>query len=190
MYDEKVDKLTRLLNESFLGEGLTREIKRAERYKRPLTFLLIDPGISDEDFHKVGYLALKKVSAIIRELTRFLDIKVRHKNHILILLPETNFEGGLKVALKIKEQMDDISFRQFPEIKTKGNISLASFPEDGIEKNSILLSLEQDLEIPLEDTIPNGFGPRNLKGQGKENLEGNNGTIRINENEISDLKRP
>lgn len=158
-YNANIDKLTRLLDDSFLGEGLTREIKRAERYKRPLTFLLIDPGIQEDQFQMVGYLALKKLAAIVREQTRYLDIKVRLKNRILVLLPETNFEGGLKVAVKIKELMDKMEFQDFPDITPKGNIGIAAYPEDGIEKNSILLSLEQDLKIPLQDKLPEGFQP-------------------------------
>jgi len=154
---DETDKLTRLLKDSFLDEGLEREIKRAERYKRPLTFLLIDPGVPEENFHQVGYLALKKIANIVRDTTRYLDIKVRYRNRILILLPETNYEGGLRVALKIKEQMDMMSFQEFPDIIPEGNIGLASFPEDGIEKSSIMLSLEQNLDIPLQDKIPDGF---------------------------------
>lgn len=156
-YNDNTDKLTRLLNDSFMGEGLTREIKRAERYKRPLTFLLIDPGIPEDKFHMVGYLALKKLAGIVRNLTRYLDIKVRLKNRILVLLPETNTEGGLRVAIKIKAMMEKIRFLEFPDIIPEGNISIASFPEDGVDKNSIMISLERDLSIPLMEKVPAGF---------------------------------
>jgi diguanylate cyclase (GGDEF)-like protein len=156
-YNDNIDKLTRLLSDTFMGEGLTREIKRAERYKRPLTFLLIDPGIPEDKFHMVGYLALKKLAGIVRNLTRYLDIKIRLKNRILVLLPETEREGGLRVAIKIKAMLDKVRFLEFPEIIPEGNVAIASFPEDGVDKNSIMLSLEQDLGIPLMEKLPAGF---------------------------------
>lgn len=158
MHKDDIDKLTRLLKEPLLEDEMYREIKRAERYQRPLTFLCLDAGVPDEHFQEVGYLALKKLAGIVRELTRYLDIKARCKNRILILLPETSFEGGLKVALKIKERMDQMSFREFPDVKLAGNIGIATFPDDGIDKNAIMLSLEQDLKVPLEEKLPAGFG--------------------------------
>lgn len=173
---DEIDKLTHLLNETFLEEGLTREIKRAERYKRPLTFMLIDPGIPDDKFHMVGYLALKKIASIVRDFTRYLDIKIRFKNRILILLPETDYEGGLVAARKIQEELDQISFREFPEITPQPNVGLASFPEDGIEKEAILLSLEQDLKIPVREKLK---GKTRGKSQ-EEDKEDNDGTEEIN----------
>ena len=171
MHNEEIDKLTRLLKETYLEEELYREIKRAERYKRPLTFLLLDPGVPDENFHQVGYLALKKLAGIVRDLTRYLDIKVRCKNRILILLPETDLEGGFKVAIKIKEKMDGISFREFPNVKLDGNIGLATFPEDGIEKKAIMLSLDQDLETPFKEKIPNGLSGKRKKTDGEDKIK-------------------
>ncbi|MCD4785722.1 MAG: GGDEF domain-containing protein [Candidatus Eremiobacteraeota bacterium] len=170
MYNkDEIDKLTRLLKDSFLEEGLEREIKRAERYRRPLTFLLIDPGVPEDRFHQVGYLALKKIANIARGTTRYLDIKVRYRNRILILLPETDYEGGLRVALKIKNQMDMMSFHDFPDIIPVGNVGVASFPEDGIGKDSIILSLEQDLKVPLEKKTPEGF--RQIAGLNKNKTQ-------------------
>ncbi len=151
MINKNIDKLTRLYNEDFLREELKRELKRAERYGRPLSFLLIDPNLSEEDYLQVGFLALKKIAAITRELTRFLDIKVRIKNRILILLPETDYHGALKVAEKIYKKIDETTFRQFPNIKMNPKIGIASFPEDGVDKESIFKALEKDMEVPLKE---------------------------------------
>lgn len=188
MYNkDEIDRLTRLLKDSFLDEGLEREIKRAERYKRPLTFLLIDPGVPEDKFHQVGYLALKKIANIARDSTRYLDIKVRYRNRILILLPETNYEGGLRVALKIKEQMDMMRFQDFPDIIPIGNIGVASFPEDGIEKSSIILSLEQYLKEPLEDRIPEGF--ERIAGLNKNKIQEKKTPEKIQINDIDGLMK-
>lgn len=150
---KNVDKLTRLYNDVFLEEEFVRELKRAERYKRPLTFLLIDPGIPEENYQQVGYLALKKLASISREFTRYLDYKIRIKNRVLIMLPETDYDGALKVAEKISQKVSEMSFRQFPEVKTHAKIGIASFPEDGIDKNDILRALEEDLEKPLDKKL-------------------------------------
>lgn len=150
---KNVDKLTRLYNDVFLEEEFVRELKRAERYKRPLTFLLIDPGIPEENYQQVGYLALKKLASISREFTRYLDYKIRIKNRVLIMLPETDYDGALKVAEKISQKVSEMSFRQFPEVKTHAKIGIASFPEDGIDKNDILRALEEDLEKPFDKKL-------------------------------------
>lgn len=151
MHKDDIDKLTRLLKEQLLEDEMFREMKRAERYERPLTFLCLDPGVPEEYFQEVGYLALKKLAGTVRELTRYLDVKARCKNRILILLPETDYEGGLKVAYKIRERMDQMSFREFPHVKLSGNIGIATFPENGTDRNAIMMSLEQDLKVPLEE---------------------------------------
>lgn len=143
---DETDKLTRLLNETFLEEGLNREIKRAQRYERPLVLMLIDPGIPEEHFQDVGYLALKKIASIVRENTRYLDIKVRVKNKILILLPETDITGAKQAVKKIQQKIDQITFREFPNITPQSRISLSSVPEDGQDRESLMESLEKKLQ--------------------------------------------
>jgi diguanylate cyclase (GGDEF)-like protein len=102
------DALTGLLNRYGLQRSLGREQAEARRYGRPLACLMIDmdhfKSVNDNHGHSVGDIAIQQVARILAEGVRGSDIVFRYGGEeFLALLPETNLEGAVALAEKIRE---------------------------------------------------------------------------------------
>jgi diguanylate cyclase (GGDEF)-like protein len=101
------DALTGLLNRYGLQHTLAREHAEARRYNRPLSCLVIDLDnfkvINDTYGHPIGDLALQQIAGILREAVRASDTVFRYGGEeFLALLPETDLEGAIALAEKIR----------------------------------------------------------------------------------------
>jgi two-component system cell cycle response regulator len=101
------DALTGLLNRYGLQHVLVREQAEARRYTRPLSCLVIDldnfKAVNDTYGHLVGDLALQQISGVLREVVRASDTVFRYGGEeFLVLLPETDMEGAVALAEKIR----------------------------------------------------------------------------------------
>ena len=100
-YEEKLshmahhDSLTGVFNRHYLSTALKRETERAERYKHPIGFLMIDVNrfkmINDTMGHKMGDFVIKTVAQVLQAAIRRVDMVFRYGgDEFLIVLPETN----------------------------------------------------------------------------------------------------
>lgn len=101
------DALTGLLNRYGLQHTLAREHAEARRYQRQLSCVLIDldnfKTINDTYGHPIGDLTLQQVAGILREAVRASDTVFRYGGEeFLVLLPETDLEGAVALADKIR----------------------------------------------------------------------------------------
>ena len=104
------DPLTGLYNRRYFNETLTKEVQQAERYDKPLAFLMIDINkfkeINDRYSHQTGDEVLQEVADLLKENFRDADTVVRYGgDEFLVMMPETN--GGVTNALnRLKEELD------------------------------------------------------------------------------------
>ncbi len=127
------DALTGLLNRFGLQHILAREFSKARRYNRPLSCLMIDldyfKAVNDAHGHGVGDTALQQVAIVLTENVRGSDVVFRYGGEeFLVLLPETDLEGAMRLAEKIREAAHSRSFgdgeRVFPLTLSAGVASL------------------------------------------------------------------
>ncbi len=102
------DALTGLSNRYGLQRSLVREHAQARRYERPLACLMIDldnfKKVNDTYGHNAGDTALQQVATILIEAVRRSDMVFRYGGEeFLALLPETDLEGAVALAEKIRE---------------------------------------------------------------------------------------
>src|SRR5436853_1138584 len=122
------DALTGLLNRYGLQHILAREHAEARRYNRPLSSLMIDldnfKTINDSYGHAAGDIALQQVASILREAVRRSDTVFRHGGEeFLVLLPETDLEGAIALAEKIRHAA---SSRPFGDGERVFNLTLSA----------------------------------------------------------------
>lgn len=157
-----IERLTKLCDESYLDEPLEIELARAERYGRELGFILLQPyfqGLAPG----LSYDALKKLAVVVLARTRKVDVRVRWKNAVLLILPETPREGLEVVVGKIEEQFAELEFESLSsELPTRGALRSAvltytefdaetsRFPGN-VEKRKLLLDF---LTQRLQDATP------------------------------------
>ncbi|GEM_PF-4877771 len=107
------DGLTKLRNHHNFYTILPREIKRAERYNRPLTLIMSDVDgfkkYNDTYGHLEGDKVLEKIGEILQKSLRAgIDSAFRYGgDEFAILLPETSVEEARKIAGRIRENFAD-----------------------------------------------------------------------------------
>ena len=97
------DPLTDLYNRRYFNETLQKEVKKADRYHKPLAFLMIDVNrfkeINDRYSHQTGDEVLQEVANLLEENVRDADTVVRYGgDEFLVMMPETN--GGVTSTVK------------------------------------------------------------------------------------------
>jgi len=107
----RIEPKTGLFNVRHLTGALEQELRRAERFGRPLSLLMIDVDhlrrINNSLGHVAGDQALRLVSMSLRSLTRDYDVAARFGgDEFCVLLPETDAAGALRVADRIREDVE------------------------------------------------------------------------------------
>ncbi len=106
------DYLTGLNNRGYFMELAEREIKKASRYGHNFTILMLDIDnfklINDTYGHKAGDRVLVTLADIFRKTLRVVDIEGRiGGEEFAILLPETDREGAVIVAERLRSSVED-----------------------------------------------------------------------------------
>jgi diguanylate cyclase (GGDEF)-like protein len=109
------DSLTGAYNRTYLNDRLPQEVRRAQKYSRPLSLILSDidyfKRINDTYGHLVGDEALKTFVQCVLGMTRIdCDWIARFGgDEFLIVLPETNVAGGGVAAARFARILDEKS---------------------------------------------------------------------------------
>ncbi len=105
------DGLTGVYNRKGLFEFLNKELARAKRYKKPISFIMIDMDdlkrINDSLGHQAGDYALWKFAAILKKTFRQPDIIPRFGgDEFSILLPETELSDAHSIMERIMKNLE------------------------------------------------------------------------------------
>jgi diguanylate cyclase (GGDEF)-like protein len=128
------DQLTGLRNRRYFDDHFAIERKRAKRYNKALSLIMIDidnfKKINDAYGHQVGDSVLQAFSNLLQENVRPSDTISRWGGEeFIILLPSTSSENAIVVAQKIQSA---VNLYHFSEV---GNLT-ASFGVSNVEPNS------------------------------------------------------
>jgi diguanylate cyclase (GGDEF)-like protein len=110
------DELTGLANHRHFYHQLAREVRRAERYRRPLTLLMLDldhfKAYNDSFGHLAGDQALRETAEVLRRNAREVDILARYGGEeFAIILPETDLGQAVFQAERIRAAVAAHPFR-------------------------------------------------------------------------------
>jgi diguanylate cyclase (GGDEF)-like protein len=102
------DQLTGLYNHGYMFERLSYCQQLSRRYTKPLTVIMFDldhfKSVNDTWGHQVGDLVLQKVSQVIKETIRQVDLAGRYGGEeFMIICPETTLDQGVLLAERIRE---------------------------------------------------------------------------------------
>lgn len=140
-YQASHDKLTGLFNRNRFDEIYAKEIKRARRYENDLSIIIFDVDdfkiVNDTYGHQVGDEVLKEMAQIVLTHVREQDITVRWGGEeFLILLPQTNLEGAVLAANKIRIAISEHSFTD-KSLTITGSFGVAQLSNEDSEKDFI-----------------------------------------------------
>ena len=101
------DPLTGLANHRQFYTQLAREMRRAQRYRRPLAMLMLDldhfKAFNDRFGHLAGDQALREIAGVLRQNARSVDILARYGGEeFAIILPETDLARAAAQAERVR----------------------------------------------------------------------------------------
>lgn len=109
------DPLTGLGNRAHFIDSAEAELRRADRFNRDLTVLMLDidffKRINDRHGHAAGDEALRVFSRVLGRETRAVDLLGRvGGEEFAVVLPETGIDAGLQIAERVRAAVEQASF--------------------------------------------------------------------------------
>jgi diguanylate cyclase (GGDEF)-like protein len=139
------DHLTGLANRRRFSESLGLEVSRAERFSGSLALVLADlddfKRVNDLYGHQVGDEVLRRFANLMQESVREFDLAVRHGGEeFALLLPETDLEGGLRLAARLADALRATSFKgpRGEPFSVTSSFGVSAFPEFGSAEQLML----------------------------------------------------
>ena len=110
------DQSTGLRNRRFLNSYLREELERCQQYKRPMTLMMLDidhfKQFNDAHGHLAGDACLQAVAKCISVSLRWPgDLVARFGGEEFCVLCETDSAGAVKVAERIRGNVERLEFR-------------------------------------------------------------------------------
>jgi len=125
------DPLTGLCNRRFMMEGLNKEFDRSQRNKAPLSLIMIDidhfKAVNDTYGHQKGDAVLQGLAAMLRQHLRQYDTAARYGGEeFALILPETSLEETARVAERLRQAIEGLTFEAGSELRITASFGLAS----------------------------------------------------------------
>jgi len=138
------DPLTGLPNRRHFDIIMDTELKKSERYNRPLGLLLIDldnfKKYNDNNGHIAGDKVLTKYAKLMKSCIRDIDFICRFGgDEFLVVLPETDELFARAIAERIRRKIN----KEGSKFKITLSIGVATYPADGDDKTSLIMAADR-----------------------------------------------
>lgn len=135
------DHLTGLANRRRFERQLEREVGRVLRFGHPFSLLMIDidsfKNLNDTYGHDAGDEAIRRLSKVLREGTRGIDLAARiGGEEFAVLLVETSKQGGSEVAERLRTAIKALEIPRAGQITA--SFGVAECPSDAQTANEVL----------------------------------------------------
>lgn len=140
------DELTHIYNRRHFQNMLQMEWRRAKRFNRNISLLMIDVDhfkqYNDSHGHLEGDYVLKKIAQILEDHVREVDTVSRYGGEeFAIILTHTDARDALQVAQKLCKMVCEYPFRnESKNIDTQVTVSIgvATYPEDAHNMDDLI----------------------------------------------------
>lgn len=146
------DVLTNVFNHRYFQERLHLEIMRSQRYKHPLSLIMLDidsfKTYNDRYGHLEGDRVLKQVSQTMKQNVRQVDVVSRYGGEeFMIILPDTNLQGAGIVAEKIRQAVEGMDLlhketKKALRVTVSGGVAIY---QEGLSKEDLISRVDQAL---------------------------------------------
>jgi diguanylate cyclase (GGDEF)-like protein len=150
------DSLTGLLNLRAFEEVLQQEHRKAERFGRPYTLIVVDTDnlklVNETLGHEAGSQVIVAVAAAISRSIRGSDIAARlGGDEFIVLLVEADAATGAGIAQRIRNNVyaGTVSVAN-RLIRANASIGVATFPEDHLYPKELMILADQRMQEDRE----------------------------------------
>ncbi len=148
-----LDGLTKVYTRRFFEHRLEYEMAVGMHYRtrRVLSLIMVDldhfKQVNDVYGHQSGDQVLAQLARIISETIRMTDMVARYGGEeFVIILPELDIEGGLKIAEKIRSSVASAVFLpNGPALKITASFGIASYPDFAKTKDDLISKADKAL---------------------------------------------
>jgi diguanylate cyclase (GGDEF)-like protein len=149
------DRLTELYNHGYFEQRLDEEVGRAERFGHVLSLIMIDIDdfklFNDTYGHPRGDRVLRSVSDTITAALREIDFAARYGGEeFVVVLPETDSEGALAVAERIRAGVEQLSFSLYgvdPSVHKTVSVGVATYPVHAKAGAPLIVAADQAMYV-------------------------------------------
>lgn len=144
------DDLTQVYNYRYLKTALRREVKRATRFKQPLSIIMLDvdnlKGYNDRNGHLRGSAVLKEIAQIFATQVRSWDCVAKYGgDEFTVILPQTERTGAAIAAERLRAAVAAHTFPLAPPGTITVSAGVASYPEDGDSATQLIAAADRAL---------------------------------------------
>ncbi|UZD66104.1 diguanylate cyclase [Marinobacter sp. AN1] len=144
------DPLTGLYNRRWLDEVLEREIPRALREQRPLTFCIMDldhfKRVNDDWGHDVGDRILVALAKLLQDGSRKQDVAARFGGEEFVLvLPGIDPQSALEVVGRLRSAFSDMDFSPGGPVRLTFSAGLACVPGHASDRETLFRMADRAL---------------------------------------------
>ncbi len=134
-YQANHDPLTGLSNRTAFYKVYNAELKRDIRYNHSLSLILFDIDnfkmINDNYGHNIGDIALKQIAELTLKNVREHDTVTRWGGEeFIVLLPETDVDGAIQVAEKIRVAIERFEDKHIPKFTSSFGVSQLQYEDN------------------------------------------------------------
>ena len=170
------DGLTKLYNSRSFYTQLELEVDRFNRYKHPLSLLLLDidhfKDYNDTYGHLEGDKVLVRFSQIIKSCLRTNDSAYRYGGEeFTVILPETGGEEAKTVAQRIRKTLEAEKFEPLPGSLVKITISIGVTQYHPKEELSAFIQRADKAMYLSKENGRNKVSALFIKSSSEQNLE-------------------
>ena len=141
-----MDGLTSIWNYRYFQMQFEQEIDRARRYHRPFSLIEFDidnfKSFNDTYGHQLGDSVLIEIASRVKSVIRDIDMFARYGGEeFVLILPETDTEGGMRTAEKIRQVVAATPFKGEAmdlAVDVTLSVGVSCFPDHGTDKTTLL----------------------------------------------------
>jgi two-component system cell cycle response regulator len=147
------DSLTDLYNSRTFLKELKDELRRAKRYKRPVSICMLTIDgfreLQNEYGTAAADLVLKVVSGIVQTTVRDVDVPARYSGAVIaIIFPETNGSAAIIAAERIRQRvMSQTISHNWQSFKVSASFGLSAFPTNSTSASDLVTKSLAALDI-------------------------------------------
>ncbi len=142
------DPLTGLYHHNYFPIKVNEELTRAKRKGYPLCILFVDLDffklINDNFGHQVGDQVLQQFSEALKNSIRESDLLFRYGgDEFAVILPELDLNEGIKIAKRIKEQIENRGYGPSNNLKISMSVGISQFPIDALDAEELIKKADE-----------------------------------------------
>jgi len=145
------DELTGLKNRRAFNNALEAETRKAARYDRPFSILMMDSDdlktVNDEFGHAVGDKLIITIAQVVQESLRKTDVLARYGgDEFVAILTETPEDEAIEAAERIRASVENTSFSsKGKRVSSTISIGVSCFSRDVNEEDGIMALADKKL---------------------------------------------